>query len=267
MPQSPRRHSKHSHKQKKKTSSSKRRHRAVRKYVTDSFVVSLDGKNATVLDMQHEEPVLETTYVRDFHPSSGKGSEHSMISVLLHVREQKEYVWIGNRMVSFSSRAKIVSFASDVEDESSPWTRSVPLPYATDEEGNVYLFNHDVILLRPELGILSHNPYLFYWQMSQLSRGRTANGQNEIVPRKRMIPRPGTFLVDDVVVGNKKETVAHPLLHYVPNPSPYFDSMTDGGAYSVYIRRGEEWTELTKPKFVSFMKKVGEGLGFAPVIV
>lgn len=87
--------------------------------------------------------------------SGGYGPEFDGNTILLCLGGM-EYVYIGDRQISkFTAKNKIIDYISPVGNN------SVPYPYATDEQGLVYLLIEDVILLKSEN---SSEPYDEYYE-------------------------------------------------------------------------------------------------------
>lgn len=71
--------------------------------------------------------------------SGGYGPKFDGNSILLHINDNN-YIYIGEKIYSFTSNAKIVKYISPVGNS------DVPYPYAIDSENRVYLIVENVIL-------------------------------------------------------------------------------------------------------------------------
>lgn len=86
------------------------------------------------------------------HGSSEWANGNSILIKKNHVR----YIWIGQRIIEFASKAPIISFRSPVKNS------NVPYCWAEDDQGNRYLFIEFVIFKPPEQ-FLDCDPYYVYY--------------------------------------------------------------------------------------------------------
>ena len=92
--------------------------------------------------------------------SGGYGSSFDGNSILLHINDNK-YIYIGEKIYSFTSKSNIVKYVSLVGNS------DVPYPYAIDSNNNVYLMVENVILGNYN-NIKYDNPYEQYYSENSL---------------------------------------------------------------------------------------------------
>jgi hypothetical protein len=95
--------------------------------------------------------------------SGGYGPRFTGSSILIELFDR--YMFIGDKIYTFSPLSKIVEFCSPVGNN------DVPYPYAVDEENNVYLFCENTILFGVgKINDPSYDPYPDFYEEKYLSR-------------------------------------------------------------------------------------------------
>ena len=170
--------------------------------------------------------------------SGGHGQEFDGNSILLHISGM-EYVWIGNKIISFIALNTITRFLSPVGNN------DVPYPFAVDEDNNHYLFTEDVII--KEYNDRSDDPYDYYYDQRLITTDYCS-----CPPKKAEQVFDG---IEDLYVGNKKRTFI-----YYPCAKKGYDWIRNDG--QLYIQRGGIKEELTYEKYEELMIAVGKEFGF-----
>ena len=95
--------------------------------------------------------------------SGGYGAKFTGNSILLQITQNK-YVFIGDKIFSFTPKSEIKKFVSPVGNS------DVPYPYAVDADGRYYLMIEDVIIDKI-INIKKYNndPYNFYYKNKTLT--------------------------------------------------------------------------------------------------
>lgn len=86
--------------------------------------------------------------------SGGYGKEYDGNSLLIHIKDHK-YVFIGDKIFTFTSHAAIKEFVSPVGNN------DVPYPHAIDTEGNIYLMMENKVIMNG-VAILKDTSYEIY---------------------------------------------------------------------------------------------------------
>lgn len=90
--------------------------------------------------------------------SGGYGPKFTGNSILLQITKN-DYLFIGNKIFSFISKAEIKNFVSPVGNS------DVPYPYAIDTDGRYYLMIEAVILDKiTNIKKYNNDPYEFYYE-------------------------------------------------------------------------------------------------------
>jgi hypothetical protein len=200
--------------------------------------------------------------------SGGHGSEFDGNTILVHLRENpfnivanylplreqddtyvwseqdNTYVWIGSEICSFQTNNKIISYVSPVGNN------DVPYPYATDENGNIYLIIEDVIIKNNS--VTEHqmrdydNPYYYYYDYYAITPKNKSKYFNDIV---------------DYYIGKEKY-----ILTYHPFPEKEYDRVVPRLGKSMYITdSNNKKTKLTKEMYVNLMESFGSCNFFEPI--
>jgi hypothetical protein len=167
--------------------------------------------------------------------SGGHGPKFDGNSILLHL-SCLDYVYIGDKIYTFTARAKIIEYISPVGNN------DVPYPYASDTAGNIYLLEENVILLHTEnlrgkIRQFSSEPYSYYYKCSKIT-----SKHNNIY-----------WLIDDM-----KYT-----LNYTVNAAEIFDSNVKSASTTFVV--GKTKIEMSRDEFIAFVEKFGKDNLFAPI--
>jgi hypothetical protein len=93
----------------------------------------------------------------DITENSGMhGSYFDGNSILVNA-ESNNYVYIGSEIYKFTSIVPIIEYKSPVG------RNDIPYPYATDKNGNIYLFLEKVAILNGKYEMNAENPYVYYY--------------------------------------------------------------------------------------------------------
>ena len=174
--------------------------------------------------------------------SGGYGPKFTGNSILLQITKNK-YVFIGNKIFSFTTKAEIKKFVSPVGNS------DVPYPYAIDMDGKYYLMIESVIINKiTNIKKYNNDPYEFYYENRTLT-----NIQN---PTKSNILNIKEFYIG-------KELYNYT---YQPNPGKHFDWIKTWDDYGngmkiIYLDGSKEL--LTRKKYIQLNKKIEKHLGFS----
>jgi hypothetical protein len=119
------------------------------------FKVVIDNTNINVYNQSELLLELSTNNTNDIFIgksplnemtefSGGYGPNFDGNSILIKKDEKNEYLFIGNRIFTFTSLYPIIEFVSPVGNN------DVPYPYAIDEKGNYYILNENIIVINKE---------------------------------------------------------------------------------------------------------------------
>ena len=174
--------------------------------------------------------------------SGGYGSKFTGNSILLQITKNK-YVFIGDKIFSFTSKSEIKKFISPVGNN------DVPYPYAVDVDGKYYLMIEDVIIDKiTNIKKYDNDPYEFYYNNRTLT-----NIQN---------PGESNILnIKEFYIGDNPYNYS-----YKTNPSSDFDRVSSWEDFGVgmkikYLDGSEEL--LTKKRYIQLNKKIGKHFGFS----
>jgi hypothetical protein len=174
--------------------------------------------------------------------SDGYGAKFTGNSILLQITKNK-YVFIGNKIFSFTSKSEIKKFVSPVGNN------DLPYPYAIDIGGRYYLMIEDVIIDKiTNIKKYDNDPYEFYYNNRTLT-----NIQN---PGKSNILNIKEFYIGDNPYNYSYQT----------SPSLDFDRISSWDDYGngmkiIYMDGSEEL--LSKKRYVQLNKKIGKHFGFS----
>ena len=177
--------------------------------------------------------------------SGGHGSEFDGNSILLEL-DSNTYEFIGNKIFTFTTLVKIVSYESPVGNN------DVPYPYAIDEHGNIYLLLEDVVLKYiTELSTYS-DPYKYYYNLNLITK------DDSYVPSKNPIVHNFNGIKKFYIGGNKY------TLRYVPNPESDYDRLKSALGNLTIVCIDKNVKLLTKTKYVQLMKQFETVIGVEP---
>lgn len=164
--------------------------------------------------------------------SGGHGPEFDGNTILLQ-KSEYEYIWIGDKIISFIPYFPIVDYISPVGNN------QVPYPWAIDEKGWVYLFVCDVVLTNVPKSKLS-NPYDYYW----------SDGLANICGKSFQS-------IQKFFIGSAEYN-----LTYVPFPEKEYDRLvqTFGGELWIEKTDGIKYN-LDKPSYVKLNQEFGNQAG------
>ena len=174
--------------------------------------------------------------------SNGYGAKFTGNSILLQITNNK-YVFIGDKIFSFTSKSEIEKFVSPVGNN------DVPYPYAVDVDGRYYLMIEDIIIDKiTNIKKYYNDPYEFYYKNNTL-----LNIQN---------PTESNILnIKEFYIGNELYNYT-----YQSNPRSHFDWIATWNDYGngmkiIYVDGSEEL--LTRKRYIQLNKKIGKHLGFS----
>ena len=174
--------------------------------------------------------------------SGGYGAKFTGNSILLQITQNK-YVFIGDKIFSFTSKSEIKKFVSPVGNS------DVPYPYAVDADGRYYLMIEDVIIDKiTNIKKYDNDPYEFYYENEDLT-----NIQN---------PTESNILnIKEFYIGNERYNYT-----YEGNPRKQFDWIKTWDDYGngmkiIYLDGNKEL--LTRKKYIQLNKKIEKHLSFS----
>ena len=174
--------------------------------------------------------------------SGGYGSKFTGNSILLQITKNK-YVFIGDKIFSFTSKSEIKKFISPVGNN------DVPYPYAVDVDDRYYLMIEDVIINKiTNIKKYDNDPYDFYYKYYTLTYSQKPTTSN-------------ILNIKEFYIGDDQYNYS-----YNPNPSLDFDRISSWEDYGngmkiIYMDGSEEL--LSKKRYVQLNKKIGKHFGFS----
>lgn len=175
--------------------------------------------------------------------SEGYGPKWDGNSILLHLNNNI-YIFIGNKIFSFSSLSEIIEYYSPIGNN------CIPYPYALDNDGNYYLLIEDVILLNCH-GKLDYNedPYDYYYD-------------KRIIGTKRNFKNIATFLF-----GGEERDITFDV-----DPEKEYDRLLTHqwigkdtiGQISLKMVNGDI-CKISKIEYISLMNEFGKLMQFQPL--
>lgn len=103
---------------------------------------------------------------------------HPGNSILLQLSDKK-YVYIGEKIKTFTTVNKIVEYSSEIGNS------SVPYPYAVDVRGRHYLIIEDVIVNK--LPQCNKDPYQYYYEHILITKTNIDNIENVMIIHDRIM--------------------------------------------------------------------------------
>lgn len=170
--------------------------------------------------------------------SGGHGPRFDGNSFLFQVGPRR-YIFVGDRIFSFSASSPIVKFVSPVGNN------DVPYPYAFDSRGWCYLMPEDVkVQVPPDQ---TDDPYDYYYE----------SGVQNITDRRHQ-PFQG---ITRFFRNNRSQQ-----LHYQEHPAETFDRWTKQGRYVLSVKK-QDGTRviLDRPFFVKLMREYGKHAGISAI--
>lgn len=186
----------------------------------------------------------------------GYGEQFDGNSILLYMG-QRNYIFIGSTIFMFQSKCQIDRFLSPV------WNDDVPYPYAIDQRGNVYLFNHSVIL--------EQSDELMEWMQGNSDPTIYYIDRNYFTPDLvgYMIPKQPMKIFENIkefYIGARPRTLRYDT---EKDPGEEFecflknlnDNEVETHGISV-VYHDETKKIINKKEYVDLMKDFGEWMGF-----
>lgn len=191
--------------------------------------VSIYAKNKK--SEQHSE------FIGMFHPSDifiGKspkecGGESFDGNTMLLKMDILNYIFIGEKIVSFKTDYEIINFVSPVGNS------DVPYPYAIDEQQQYYFMQDCAILT--SVDPTYDCPYHYYFVLKNIKH------------------------IEYIFIGNHRYNATTDV-----NPSEHYDSLIERLGKPLYIKyKGEQETkETTKHEYVELLKTYNQTIGLTP---
>ena len=188
--------------------------------------------------------------------SGGHGPKFDGNSMLFELG-RKQYMFIGERVETFTVPDPIVTFVSPVGNS------SVPYPFAVDRVGRVYLFIECVCMTATTGASFStkvlRDPYDLYYDAQRITTVRSSNQPDE----PDDVPFEG---LTAFYIGHKRYSCT-----YVPFPQKDYDRivrMHHGSKHppqTVSVVAHGKRRELTRTDYVQMMQRFGRDRGFAPL--
>jgi hypothetical protein len=232
------------------------------------FLVSIVNKNVTIYKIPSEKidynkPIEKSDYtqhVSSFTPqeifigkspkipmtvySGGFGKAFDGNTILLKINDKK-YIFISNKIYSFTPYAKIVRFVSPLGNN------DVPYSYAVDINNNYYLLIESVVL--PIKSKKINDPYEYYY-----SKKLITPNIGRVPPKKPLIPNFES--ISEYYIGKDKYT-----LTYVVNSEQDYNRLIPEYGLAMYIVKNGKKIKITKKDYVQIMKNFGKIYGFKKI--
>jgi hypothetical protein len=174
--------------------------------------------------------------------SGGYGKKFDGNSILVEIGNL-EYVFIGEKILSFKSISPIKKYISPVGNN------DVPYPYAIDAEGYIYLIIEDVIIHPNEktdnLFEKSDDPYSVYYKIQNISN-----------PQIKLKKEEFEYDIKNLVVGDDLTISKGKIVKIESGKSSKLFNMDDSVYNLTYVVNSEENYERIR----RFNKKSGESL-------
>lgn len=211
-----------------------------------NFVLQFNAKKIYVGKSPKNNTTIDTGY----------GEYYDGNSMLLHLYKKK-YVFIGSNIYTFEAIHTINYFISPISGN------VVPMPYATDELNNIYLFAHYTILKNSTKSIkykqckADEDPYCDFWSKDRVVV-KDCEFHEFICPiYKKNYNNRKIFIDNKMITGIFVNNNEITLFYGDPNKS--YDRYTKNDS-KMYITLGDskEKIELTKEKYVEIMTQFAE---------
>lgn len=180
------------------------------------------------------------------------GSEYDGNTILFQIKD-KTYVYVGDKILSFTAISEIIEYISPVGNN------DVPYPYAIDMDRNIYLILEDIIIKHVPLSKTQNiaklkeydTPYFYYYNNNLI-----VNKKSHKLDRIPEFKNIKTFLVN-----NQPEN-----LRFVPYPNNdyKYKRTKDNFPLSVLTFDGQK-IELTKEDYVTLIHIYGVAKSFYPL--
>ena len=183
--------------------------------------------------------------------SGGHGAKFAGNTILLHLHDNI-YVSIGWEIFSFETNSKITSYVSPVGNS------DVPYPYATDEDGDIYLIINDVVIKNnTELANQMRyydDPYTYYYDYSCITENIGTNPPKQ--PKTKYFKNIARYYI-----GEDEYT-----LRYYPYPEKDYDRLIPELGTEMYtINTTGKKKILTKEIYVDLMHSFALARFFGPI--
>lgn len=174
--------------------------------------------------------------------SGGYGPEFTGNSILVHEKNHN-YVWIGERIIRFTTEVDIEEFVSPVGNNDMPY------PWARDVLGNTYLFIENVIL-GPECQ-WEDGPYEYY-RINDL----ITTDLGYVPPVKPTIRFRG-------VIGFRIGTENY-TLRYQPHAGADYDRIMNWNEGNIVFKFNDKEKIMSRAEYIEFMEAFGQIKHFRP---
>lgn len=215
------------------------------------YRVVITKKHARVYNKRNKIKLIDTAYAK-VHI----GDEDTSVLLQLSELEPLNYMFIGERIFTFTALAPIVSFSTPVGNS------AVPYPYANDSQGNIYF------LMRGEEVVVKANspttkkflnnyedPYQYLYKITEMVN-RDDNQKRLVKPSFKAF-----------YFGDERYT-----LNYNVNPAQRYDEimkmLKKEGIEDVFVQRTASKKKrdvLSKTEYVAVVEKWGKRHGLQPI--
>lgn len=164
-------------------------------------------------------------------------------SILIQLAN-KEYMFVGLCIFTFSSYYPIIQYHSPVGPN------DVPYPYAIDIDGNYYLLVENVVV---HFGEPIDDPYNKYYNEYYITKGS----------HEAPLKYPNFENIVEYY-GKRNNNFYKHLLYYHPSPASHYDWIEDHDETMYVVRTKSDNVKeyLSKKEYVCLMKKFGKLMGY-----
>lgn len=186
-------------------------------------------------------------YMKMTEFSGGVGPDFVGNSILIQLDNNNNYQFVGDLIYTFTSLKKIISFCSPVGNN------DVPYPYATDEDGNNYLFLENVVILNSDFYKKTNKnyetPYDYFYDYDLIT-----SDLGIIPPKEPNIRKYEQFFefnnIKEYHVGDEQYTLRYKTHIRDENEQIYIVDNNNNQQY------------LTNDEFKSLIQRFGDTIGF-----